>query len=141
MYLFAHWDHNEIPKGTPAEIQEAYSTLEKMHWSREMMEYYFKVELKSMDEHCKIQTALRQGLAKGREEGLEEGKEQGLAKGREEGILQGREEGLEWGLAKGRKEARIETAKQMLRDGMSKEMVHKYTHISLEDIEEYAKSI
>ena len=42
--------------------------------------------------------------------------------------------GLEWAEIKGRKESKIETAKNMLKDGMSLEMISKYTGLSLEEI-------
>ena len=129
MYLFAHWDHNEIPKGTPAEIQEAYTTLEKMHWSKEAMEYYFKVELKSMDEHCKIQTALRQGMQKGLEQGREQGLEQGLVKGLEQGLAKGREESLE----QGRKE-KVKIIKNLFESGMELKTIAMCMELSVEDI-------
>lgn len=56
----------------------------------------------------------------------------GIAKfeGREEGLAEGREEGRE----KGRVEERIETARRMLSDGLSIEMVVRYTGLSEEEI-------
>ena len=61
-------------------------------------------------------------MAKGREEGLAKGRAEGLAKGRAEG------------LAKGRAEERIEIARNMKADGMSIELIQKYSGLSPEEI-------
>ena len=55
-----------------------------------------------------------------------EGREEGLAEGREEGLIEGREEG--------RVEERLETARRMRSDGLSMEMVVRYTGLSEEEI-------
>ena len=59
-------------------------------------------------------------------EGREEGLAEGLAEGREEGLIEGREEG--------RVEERLETARRMRSDGLSMEMVVRYTGLSEEEI-------
>ena len=53
-------------------------------------------------------------------------REEGRAEGREEGLIEGREEG--------RVEERLETARRMRSDGLSMEMVVRYTGLSEEEI-------
>ena len=65
-----------------------------------------------------------------RDRGFEEGREEGRAVGREEG----REEGRAEGLAEGEKERNIAIAKSMLKDGVSKDLVSKYTGLSQEEV-------
>ena len=53
-----------------------------------------------------------------------------MAKGMAKGMAEGRAEGR----AEGSNEANINAAQRMLADGMSKELVMKYTGLSLEQI-------
>ena len=68
--------------------------------------------------------------AEGMAKGLAEGREKGLA----EGLAEGREKGMAEGRAEGSNQANINAAQRMLADGMSKELVMKYTGLSLEQI-------
>ena len=56
---------------------------------------------------------------------------------REEGIEKGKAIGHEQGLAEGK----LEVAKKMLEENMSKEIISKLTSISLREIEDIAKSL
>jgi predicted transposase/invertase (TIGR01784 family) len=60
----------------------------------------------------------------------------GMEKGREEGIAEGMEKGME----KGMETRNMEIAKNMLSDGMSPEMVAKYTGLSLKELKKLAVS-
>ena len=53
---------------------------------------------------------------------------------RAEGMAKGRAEGMAEGRAEGSNQANINAAQRMLADGMSKELVMKYTGLSLEQI-------
>ena len=53
---------------------------------------------------------------------------------RAEGMAKGRAEGMAKGRAEGSNEANINAAQRMLADGMSKELVMKYTGLSSEQI-------
>ena len=55
-------------------------------------------------------------------------------KGRQEGIREGIREGVREGIRKGIKEGKLETAKQMLFDGLSVETIAKYTGLTEEEI-------
>ena len=57
-----------------------------------------------------------------------------LESAEQRGVKRGREEGLAKGLAKGRAEGRIETARNMKADGMSIELIQKYSGLSPEEI-------
>ena len=61
---------------------------------------------------------------------LESAEQRGLKKGHAEGLAEGRAEGL----AKGRAEGRLETARNMKADGMSIELIQKYSGLSPEEI-------
>lgn len=52
----------------------------------------------------------------------------------EGGYIIGKEDGLEEGRAEGRAEKQVEVARTMLADGMSPELVSKYTGLPEEDI-------
>ncbi|MBR4534172.1 MAG: PD-(D/E)XK nuclease family transposase [Bacteroidaceae bacterium] len=62
----------------------------------------------------------------GRAEGREEGREEGRKEGREEGLAKGREEG--------REEEKYDTARKMKADGMTVELIEKYTGLPVEVI-------
>ena len=66
------------------------------------------------------------GLLKGKEIGLLKGKEIGLLKGKEIGLLKGEEIGLTKG--------KIETARNMLKEGLSVSLISKVTLLSENDI-------
>ena len=54
---------------------------------------------------------------------------------RREGLAEGRTQGLEEGRAEGERLARLEDAKRMKKDGMSIDLICKYTELSHEDVE------
>ena len=98
---------------TPIEIDEIHTAYDKMKITtgsaayRNYEEAARKMEkLKAID----IENAKNEGKEKGREEGLKEGKEEGLAEGEHRKAL--------------------ETAKKMLADGLSIDIVAKYTGLS-----------
>ena len=64
------------------------------------------------------------------EAGIEKGIKQGIEKGREEG----REEGITKGLEQGAYNKSLETAKKLLEDNISPEVVVKYTELPLETV-------
>ena len=65
-----------------------------------------------------------------RAEGMAKGRAEGMAKGRAEGMAKGRAEGR----AEGSNQANINAAQRMLADGMPKELIMKYTGLSLDQI-------
>ena len=95
-----------------AEIADVSSLTkeERLHYDEALRKY--------RDTLCVLEGAEQRGLKRG------------LAKGREEG----RAEGLAKGLAKGRAEERLEIARNMKADGMSIELIQKYSGLSPEKI-------
>lgn len=93
-------------------------------------------ELREYEDSCKayrdlknsLDTALRQGHAKGLEEEL--------AKGREEGLAEGHAQGLEEGLAQGYA-ALYETAKKLKERGESSMVIQELTGLPLDVIENF----
>ena len=96
--------------------------------AREKLRYYSMSpeERYAYDEHLNAIMIQNDVLNTAKFEGLEEGLAEGLAEGREEGLIEGREEG--------RVEERLETARRMRSDGLSMEMVVRYTGLSEEEI-------
>ena len=70
----------------------------------------------------------------------EEAYEDGLFVGREEGISigleRGREEGISVGIERGAYQKALETARSLLLDGFSAEMISKYTSLPIEAIQQ-----
>ena len=96
--------------------------------AREKLRYYSMSpeERYAYDEHLNAIMIQNDVLSTAKFEGREEGLAEGLAEGREEGLIEGREEG--------RVEERLETARRMRSDGLSMEMVVRYTGLSEEEI-------
>ena len=64
-----------------------------------------------------------------------EGRLEGRAEGREEGRKEGREEGREEGRKEGQQSEKLRAARKMKNDGMSVELIAKYTGLTIEQIE------
>ena len=83
-------------------------------------------------------------MADARYDGYDEGYEKGISVGLERGLTTGREEGISIGLERGRATGReegayqnkLETARSLLLDGFSAEMISKYTSLSIEAIQQ-----
>ena len=73
------------------------------------------------------------GLAEGLEQGLEKGIEQGIEKGIEKGI----EQGLEQGRLRGAYEKSLETAKNLLNEGIDSQIVARCTNLPLEVVQSF----
>ena len=107
-----------------AEIADVSSLTkeERLHYDEALRKY--------RDTLCVLEGAEQRGLKRGHAEGLAKG----LAKGRAEGLAKGREEGLAKGRAEGLTKGRAETARNMKADGMSIELIQKYSGLSPEEI-------
>ena len=84
--------------------------------------------------------AMEKGMAEGMEKGMAEGMEKGMAEGMEKGMAEGLEkgmaEGMEKGMAEGEEKGKRDNARRMKADGMSAELIAKYTGLSAEVIAE-----
>ena len=65
--------------------------------------------------------------------------ESDMGASRREGRKEGRKEGREEGLKEGQLQKQVDIAVEMLRDGVSYEVIAKYTKLSVEDIEKLAQ--
>ena len=91
------------------------------------------------DERRKNEEMRRKAAEEGMKEGMKAGLEKGVKKGRlegiKEGIKEGMKEGLEKGLEKGEQKKQIESARKMREDGISIDIIIKYTGLQSSDIE------
>jgi len=83
--------------------------------------------------------AFRSAANSGFKHGMKKGMAQGMAQGMAEGMAQGKAEGMAQGMAQGKAEgmaqANRDNALKMKSDGMSTELIARYTGLSLEEIE------
>ena len=103
-----------------AEIADVSSLTkeERLHYDEALRKY--------RDTLCVLESAELRGEKREEARGLAKG----LAKGRAEGLAEGRTEGRAEGLVEGR----IEAARNMKADGMSIELIQKYSGLSPEEI-------
>ena len=91
------------------------------------------------DERRKNEEMRRKAAEEGMKEGMKAGLEKGVKKGRlegiKEGIKEGMKEGLEKGMEKGEQKKQIEIARKMREDGISIDIIIKYTGLQSSDIE------
>lgn len=128
MFLLCHM---EVLDRCPAKLQSRI--FEKAFATAEIARYD-PAEQRSYEESLKVyrdlinvvRTAERKGLKKGMEKGMKEGMEKGLKKGMEKGMKEGMEKGME----KGKQEA----AENLLRLGVSSDIISKATGLTLETI-------
>ena len=71
-----------------------------------------------------------EGFDKGREDGLQVGLQQGLQQGLQRGI----EQGLEQGLEQGAHQNKLETARNLLAEGVASQIVARCTGLPMETI-------
>ncbi len=64
----------------------------------------------------------------------------GYEEGLHTGLTTGREEGISIGLERGAHQTKLETARSLLQDGFSTEMIAKYTSLPLETVLELAQT-
>ena len=100
--------------------------------AREKLLYYQMdpAERHAYDEHLNAVMIQNDVLGNARAEGL--------AEGRAEGRIEGRAEGKAEGLAEGKTSQQMLTARTMLSDGMSIDLVAKYTGLTKSQIEAFA---
>jgi len=117
-----------IPKDLDAHIKIALQNINEANMSKDELEAQHKRK-----EFISIQ---KLALLKADEDGFEKGLEQGLEQGLEKGIEQGLEKGIEQGKELGKKEEKLEIARNLLKAGVSKDVVKATTNLSDADMEE-----
>ncbi len=88
-------------------------------------------QLREYEDSVKAYRDIVNAVNTARKEGHEEGHEKGLKEGLEKGL----KEGLEEGLKKGREKEKMEIVRKMKSDGLSDDMIAKYTGLPIEEIE------
>ena len=86
----------------------------------------YEAGLKALEDRVDFKEMLEEGIARGRAEG----KAEGLAEGKAEGLA----EGMEKGKAEGIKENQLNTARKMLKLGMTIEEISEITGLTKEEI-------
>jgi predicted transposase/invertase (TIGR01784 family) len=112
IYFIKHASDLEvIPESADIEpLREAYKIANTHSWSKEELDLYNYWSMKDQDERGAMAFAVKKAAAEGHAEGHVEGH------------------------AEGKKEKAIEAAKKMLADGLTVEVIAKYTGLSLEEI-------
>lgn len=108
------------------ETRKALSIVEKSAMSDEQLYAYEQFMMSIIDEQV-----LREAFYK---EGMEEGMQKGIEKGMEKGIEKGMKKGLEKGRAEGIIEANRENARKMKADGISVDLIVRYTGLTAAEI-------
>ena len=102
----------------------------------------FREYMSAEEDNRKIEnTRLHEAEERGYTEGIEEGLSQGLSQGLEQGISQGLEQGLSQGLEQGLSKGRIESARNMLNDGLDISVIAKYVGLEKETIEKLKEEV
>ena len=127
----------------PAALQERifkkfFDVAQTANLSKEEYAKYFESEKIYHDLDGAFRTASQKGFTRGMKKGKAEGRAEGLVEGMDKGMKKGLVEGMEKGEAKGRAEGiedtKRENALRMKADGMSSELIAKYTGLDVETI-------
>ncbi|WP_395462884.1 Rpn family recombination-promoting nuclease/putative transposase [Wolbachia endosymbiont of Cantharis cryptica] len=127
-------DLKDIAEKSPI-IKLAYDELDKFSWEEEDLAAYEERVL-SVQKEAAI---WEQRLDDARDEGKEEGILIGQEKGRAEGIQIGAEKGIQIGEEKGRKAEKIEVAKNLLKAGISIDIISQTTGLPQAEIAQLKK--
>ncbi|WP_353278282.1 Rpn family recombination-promoting nuclease/putative transposase [Wolbachia endosymbiont (group B) of Longitarsus flavicornis] len=104
--------------GSDVIIKQAYEEMNKFNWSEEELLAYEQMKKRIMDEVAALAQKFDEGLKVGQEKGRQEGIQIGHQKGREEG----------------EKQAKIAVAKNLLKAGVSVDLIAESTGLSQADI-------
>ncbi|MBR1388960.1 MAG: Rpn family recombination-promoting nuclease/putative transposase [Prevotella sp.] len=136
----------EIDESTceaPAELLEnrdtrkALEIVEKSAFTEGQLYAYEHFWDAVVNERVLRQKFYREGRAAGHADGLAEGRAKGLAEGRAEGLAEGRAEGHAEGFAEAEakaKQDKLDSARKMKGDGLTDEVIAKYTGLSVDEI-------
>ena len=116
--------------------EEDNNNLSKLYKGEKVMEDYVKDAKRasiSDDIVGLYDKELHEELLKNTE--LYNAEQKGIKQGKKDGIKEGKEKGIKQGIKQGIKEKAIETAKNMLKDNLSIDMISKYTGLDIKEIE------
>ncbi|WP_353288212.1 Rpn family recombination-promoting nuclease/putative transposase [Wolbachia endosymbiont (group B) of Agriphila inquinatella] len=133
IYFFKYADETseeELEKiiGSDVIIKKAYEELNRFNWSEKEFIAYEQEIKRILDEQAVLAQKLDDATEKGREEGKEEGIQIGHEKGRAEGIQIGAE--------KGEKQAKITVAKNLLKAGVSIDIIAQTTGLTVDEVKD-----
>ena len=144
LYFLSRWSVAKRPPHTLKDplILEAYNQIEQYSLSEDEYKLYLDAKTLAEKEAANLELKYNKGKKEGIEEGREEGIKIGKEKGREEGIKigkeKGREEGIKIGKEKGREEGReegiLETAKNLIQQGIPLDVISKATGLNREEL-------
>ncbi|GFQ72447.1 hypothetical protein TNCT_288601 [Trichonephila clavata] len=135
VYFFKYADETseeELEKiiGSDLIIKKAYEELNRFNWSEKEFIAYEQEIKRILDEQAVLAQKLDDATQKGRQEGRQEGKQEGILIGKEEGRAEGRQEGRE----EGEKQAKIAVAKNLLKAGVSIDLIAESTGLPQAEI-------
>ncbi len=110
------------------------TSIQRRHYDRDMQALLdYRAQMK-----CATEKGLKQGIEEGLKQGIEKGLKQGIEKGHKQGLKEGRAkgraEGREEGRAEGRAEQNQDNAREMMRLGISEEIICQVTKLSPEEL-------
>ena len=123
----------------PAALQERifkkfFDVAQTANLSKEEYAKYFESEKNYYDLDGAFRTASQKGFTRGVKKGMAEGRAEGRAEGLAEGMEKGIKKGKAEGRAEGIEDTKRENALRMKADGMSSELIAKYTGLDIETI-------
>ncbi|WP_353273528.1 Rpn family recombination-promoting nuclease/putative transposase [Wolbachia endosymbiont (group A) of Agelastica alni] len=130
VYFFRYADETseeELEKiiGSDVIIKKAYEELNRFNWSEKEFIAYEQETKRILDEQAVLAQKLDDATEKGREEGIQIGHEKGRAEGKKEGI------------AEGEQQAKIAVAKNLLKAGVSTDIISQTTGFSHSEISQF----
>jgi flagellar biosynthesis/type III secretory pathway protein FliH len=111
-------------------LEYSLYTSDERKISKEKLVSLFKEQLNKEDIMTIAKRIEQQGIQRGIQEGIQRGREEGIQRGREEGIQRGREEGIQ----RGREEGILETAKNLIQQGIPLDVISKATGLSKKEL-------
>ncbi|WP_447933106.1 Rpn family recombination-promoting nuclease/putative transposase [Wolbachia endosymbiont of Dactylopius coccus] len=134
IYFFKYADETseeELEKiiGSDLIIKKAYEELNRFNWSEKEFIAYEQEIKRILDEQAVLAQKLDDATAKGIQIGHEKGKKEG------------REEGIQIGEEKGEKQAKIAVAKNLLKAGVSIDLIAESTGLPQAEIKQLQKEI
>ncbi|MDR1139607.1 MAG: Rpn family recombination-promoting nuclease/putative transposase, partial [Rickettsiales bacterium] len=142
VYFFKYADETserELERiiGSDVIIKKAYEELNRFNWSEKEFIAYEQEIKRIRDEKA----VLAQKLDDATEKGIKIGKEKGRKEGIQIGHEKGREEGIQIGEEKGRRERDIEVAKNLLKAGVSVDVIAESTGLPKAEIAQLKEEV
>ena len=136
LYFLSRWFIAKSPPKTLKDplILEAYHQIEGFSLSEEEYKLYLDAKTLAEKEAANLELKYNKGKEEGRAEGMQEGIQKGRAEGMQEGIQKGRAEGMQEGIQKGKQEAVFEMAKNLIKQGVTLDIIAKGTGLKKEEI-------